>query len=408
MASRSWTDEERKSIAADYQQGMGFRELAKKYKSGINTLRKVIAEGGIRIRAVGSTKERWAAEAEKRWTAQERKSIAEDYKNGIGFVELRKKYKSTSKTLRKVIIEHGVQIRRVGSTSDGQLKRLNREEPQKRAESQKKRNQLKGLIPDSYQQLPLTPKHAKDLGENRYFNGVPCSKGHLSPRKYPGNNCHQCAIENQRIFRETPESKEKARQANKARWADPEQRQKMQIARSRWAEENVDQLRALRRADYKRRWRQIRDKAIADQRERYWKDPSYRLRKSLARSIQNKLNYQGEAKQEKTLELAGCSIKELKAHLEANFQDGMNWDNYKRDGWHVDHIRPCASFDLTNRKQQLVCFNWRNLAPAWAVENIRKADIYEPVDEVEWSGWMISLGFDGDLFLLYEQGRGGL
>ena len=125
-------------------------------------------------------------------------------------------------------------------------------------------------------------------------------------------------------------------------------------------------------------------------------------------SIQNKLNYQGEKKKDKTLELTGCSIKELKAHLETNFKDVMSWDNYKHDGWHMDHIRPCASFDLTDKKQQLVCFNWRNLAPAWANENIRKSDTYEPIDEVEWSSWMVSLDFEGDLFLMYEEGRGGL
>ena len=307
-----------------------------------------------------------------------------------------------------MIIEQGVQIRGAGSTSDGQVKRRNSEEPKKRAESQKKRDQLKGLIPDSYQQLPLTPKHAKELGKNRYFNGVPCPKGHLSPRKYPGNGCHQCAIENQRLLRETPESKEKARQANKARWADPEKRKKLQISKRKWAEENVDKTRAHRRADYRRRWRQIRDKQIADQRERYWKDPSYRLRKSLARSIQNKLRHQGETKQEKTLKLIGCTIKELKAHLEANFQDGMSWDNYKHDGWHMDHIRPCASFDLTDEEQQLVCFNWRNLSPMWAAENISKRDDYDPADEVDWAYMMRELGYDGELFLVFEEGRGGL
>ena len=86
----------------------------------------------------------------------------------------------------------------------------------------------------------------------------------------------------------------------------------------------------------------------------------------------------------------------------------MSWDNYKHNGWHMDHIRPCASFDLTDKKQQLVCFNWINLTPAWAKDNVRKSDIYEPVDEVEWSEWMISLGFVGELFLIYEEGRGGM
>ena len=86
----------------------------------------------------------------------------------------------------------------------------------------------------------------------------------------------------------------------------------------------------------------------------------------------------------------------------------MSWDNYGRDGWHVDHIRPCASCDLNDEEQQLVCFNWRNLRPMWAAENISKSDDYDPADEVDWAYMMRELEYDGELFLLFEEGRGGL
>ena len=46
--------------------------------------------------------------------------------------------------------------------------------------------------------------------------------------------------------------------------------------------------------------------------------------------------------------------------------------------------------------------------PLWASENIRKNDNYEPADEVEWASLMRELGYDGELFLLFEEGRGGL
>ncbi len=48
----------------------------------------------------------------------------------------------------------------------------------------------------------------------------------------------------------------------------------------------------------------------------------------------------------------------------------MNWDN--RRTWHIDHIRPCASFDLTDPEQQKVCFNFRNLQPLFAIDNLKK------------------------------------
>jgi hypothetical protein len=79
----------------------------------------------------------------------------------------------------------------------------------------------------------------------------------------------------------------------------------------------------------------------------------------------------GKAKSAKTMELLGCSIDMLKEHLEAGFDDKMTWENYGTY-WHVDHIRPCASFDLIDPAQQRECFNWTNLQPLEAIENIRK------------------------------------
>lgn len=73
-----------------------------------------------------------------------------------------------------------------------------------------------------------------------------------------------------------------------------------------------------------------------------------------------------------SFELVGCSAEFLKQHLERQFQPGMTFENYGK--WHVDHIRPCASFDLQDPKQAAECFNWRNLQPLWAADNIRKSD----------------------------------
>ena len=66
----------------------------------------------------------------------------------------------------------------------------------------------------------------------------------------------------------------------------------------------------------------------------------------------------------------GCTPEFLCAHLAQNFKDGMSWDNYGQ--WHIDHIRPCAAFDLTNEDQCRLCFHYSNLQPLWANENIAK------------------------------------
>ena len=73
----------------------------------------------------------------------------------------------------------------------------------------------------------------------------------------------------------------------------------------------------------------------------------------------------------------GCTTDELVAHLEKQFTPGMTWDNWAYRGWHIDHIRPCASFDLADPEQQRECFHYTNLQPLWAVDNMRKSDNWE-------------------------------
>jgi len=68
----------------------------------------------------------------------------------------------------------------------------------------------------------------------------------------------------------------------------------------------------------------------------------------------------------------GCTISELKFHVEGQFQQGMSWDNWKFDGWHLDHRIPLAFYDLTDRKQFLKAFHYTNLQPLWASENMSK------------------------------------
>jgi len=68
----------------------------------------------------------------------------------------------------------------------------------------------------------------------------------------------------------------------------------------------------------------------------------------------------------------GCSLVELKARLELLFQPGMTWDNWSLDGWHIDHIKPLSSFDLTDREQFKRACHFSNLQPLWAIENLSK------------------------------------
>ncbi len=99
-------------------------------------------------------------------------------------------------------------------------------------------------------------------------------------------------------------------------------------------------------------------------------DTNYKIRYRIRVRIYNALR--GNYKSSKTHELLGCSIDFLKQYLEAQFKPSMSWSNYGVGGWHIDHIKPCASFDLSDPKQQKECFHYINLQPLWALENLRK------------------------------------
>lgn len=68
----------------------------------------------------------------------------------------------------------------------------------------------------------------------------------------------------------------------------------------------------------------------------------------------------------------GCTITEFKSYLEDLFKEDMTWDNWSREGWHIDHKIALSSFDLTNREQFLKAVHYTNLQPLWANENRSK------------------------------------
>lgn len=100
-------------------------------------------------------------------------------------------------------------------------------------------------------------------------------------------------------------------------------------------------------------------------------DLNYRIRMFYRWRIASLLK---SKKTQSTLKYLGCTIEELKKHLESQFEPGMSWENYGRKGWHIDHIIPCSYFDLSIEENQYICFNFRNLQPLWAKENLLKSD----------------------------------
>jgi len=112
----------------------------------------------------------------------------------------------------------------------------------------------------------------------------------------------------------------------------------------------------------------------ARRRDLYKNNKAYRVEQVLRARIVKVIK--NNSKLESTVILLGCSIDNFKIHLENKFKKGMTWNNHSLEGWHIDHIKPCAKFDLSKKTEQRKCFNYTNLQPLWAKENLSKSAKY--------------------------------
>lgn len=113
-----------------------------------------------------------------------------------------------------------------------------------------------------------------------------------------------------------------------------------------------------------------RDKKNKQKVERRKLNPHKRIQHCLQTRIRTAINSVDGKKLNHTEELIGCSIQFYKEYLESKFTNGMSWENYGYFGWHIDHIKPCASFDLSDLEQQKQCFHYMNTQPLWATTEI--------------------------------------
>jgi hypothetical protein len=114
----------------------------------------------------------------------------------------------------------------------------------------------------------------------------------------------------------------------------------------------------------------LNEKQILYEKNRKLTDPEFKLLKTLRSRLGTAINRQNSSKNNTTIELVGCSVSFLKGFLEAKFKEGMTWENHGE--WHIDHIKPCASFNLLNEEEQKKCFHYTNLQPLWATEKLSK------------------------------------
>lgn len=189
-----------------------------------------------------------------------------------------------------------------------------------------------------------------DSYQDRSYCSKPCADKHYRERV-------DIAARKRTRYNSDPDYREKLLQAQGVARQAPSYKTRQSCYHREWRRLNKEE-----RAAYQREWEQ----------ERRNSDLNHRLKSCMRHRVYMALK--SESKAARTIELIGCSIEELRTYIAAQFRPGMTWENWTSDGWHIDHIRPCASFDLTDPAQQRECFHYTNLQPLWASENCAKRD----------------------------------
>ena len=174
-------------------------------------------------------------------------------------------------------------------------------------------------------------------------------------------------------------------EARRRRTSDPE---RYKAYNRQYYQDNKDRLRTYYREWYetnKEGWKQrtlaysktdkARQRRSEKFKQRFQSDLEFRLGQLLRTRFQVALRRKGQTKLGVfERDLLGCTVAEFRSIIEALWRPGMTWENWGVKGWHIDHIRPLASFDLSDPEQQRRACHFTNLQPLWWHENLEKGD----------------------------------
>ena len=149
-------------------------------------------------------------------------------------------------------------------------------------------------------------------------------------------------------------------------------------ARNRWAI-NSGQVKDKKRLYNEKNKLKLRIYWLQYAKYRYKNDLQFKLARVVRGRLRSAIKGFFVGRKPRTEQLVGCSVENLIKHIESKFTEGMSWANHGCGSgfWCLDHIKPLASYDLTNREQALNASHYTNLQPLWWMDNIKKSDKFK-------------------------------
>jgi hypothetical protein len=102
----------------------------------------------------------------------------------------------------------------------------------------------------------------------------------------------------------------------------------------------------------------------------------YQIKKKISTRIRDALKRKDVNKTCSSLQLLGCTIEQFTTYFKSLFTPDMTWEAFMNGEIHIDHLKPCALYDLTQESEQQKCFHYKNLQPLWAKDNLSKGAKY--------------------------------
>jgi hypothetical protein len=127
------------------------------------------------------------------------------------------------------------------------------------------------------------------------------------------------------------------------------------------------------RREMQRNWREKNPDKCREYEQQYRSVPDKRLHKIMSRAVWGMIKNKDNTSWTK---LVGYDAATLFNHLSSTMPEGYTWDDWGRDGLHIDHIIPKVAFNITDANciDFQRCWSLKNLRLIPAKENLQKHD----------------------------------